>query len=300
VSAPQPPPVRQTNGSSHTSVNLDALAERVAHRVAELLLPAVLEALRAPAPSASVDAATLAGTLGVSRAFVYEHAAELGARRTGPSGADPETGKLRRPRLRFDVETARAAFLCPLATTPRRPIRRWPWAIGLRYDPGDLADRPPVCQSWGRSWPRRPWGGGARREPAERRSGQAGAPAGELAPGPGEPRARRGRVDPRRRPAPDPWPALPPTESGRDGSRARPGHRRPRGARACARRARRRACVAARDGVGRRHREAAGHPLRAVAGAARRRPTSAAVGVRRTTRSARRTSAIRRRSSVSR
>jgi hypothetical protein len=73
--------------------------------VAELLLPHVLAALSAPAPAAPrlVDAAELADILGVSRAWVYEHRAELGVTRIG-------TGP--RPRLRFDVETARAAFLC--------------------------------------------------------------------------------------------------------------------------------------------------------------------------------------------
>jgi hypothetical protein len=48
-----------------------------------------------------VDASELAAALGVSRRYVYEHAGELGAVKLG-------TG--RQPRLRFDVEAARAAM----------------------------------------------------------------------------------------------------------------------------------------------------------------------------------------------
>jgi hypothetical protein len=106
---PRTPPGRATSPERHRSANGDRLAEQIAEllapRMAELLLPHVLAALSAPAPAASrlVDAAELAGLLGVSRAWVYEHREELGAQRIG-SGP--------RPRLRFDVETARAAFLC--------------------------------------------------------------------------------------------------------------------------------------------------------------------------------------------
>jgi hypothetical protein len=53
------------------------------------------------AMSALVDPATLAVELGVSRDFVYEHAATLGALRLG-SGP--------KARLRFDPVTARAAL----------------------------------------------------------------------------------------------------------------------------------------------------------------------------------------------
>jgi hypothetical protein len=48
-----------------------------------------------------VDAATIATELGVSRDYVYEHAAELGALRLGGG---------KRARLRFDPATARAAL----------------------------------------------------------------------------------------------------------------------------------------------------------------------------------------------
>jgi hypothetical protein len=107
------------------SAKLERLADALAPRVAALLLPHLLAALNAPPPvaepAAPVDAAELARILGVSRAFVYEHAAELGAQRVGPGGVDPATGKRRRPRLRFDVETARAAFLCSGGNASQAP-----------------------------------------------------------------------------------------------------------------------------------------------------------------------------------
>jgi hypothetical protein len=63
--------------------------------------------LFASAPSTEraplVDASALAAELGVSRDFVYEHSAELGALRLG-SGP--------RARLRFDAAAARAALFC--------------------------------------------------------------------------------------------------------------------------------------------------------------------------------------------
>ena len=62
-----------------------------------------------------VDAATLAADLGVSRAYVYAHAAQLGARRLDGAG--------RGRRVRFDPAEARAAFrtlATPPATTPRQ------------------------------------------------------------------------------------------------------------------------------------------------------------------------------------
>lgn len=68
---------------------VDALAERVA----ELLPP--------EPPRGLVDAAALAGALGVDRSYVYAHAAELGAVRLGGGS---------KPRLRFDLEAAREAM----------------------------------------------------------------------------------------------------------------------------------------------------------------------------------------------
>jgi hypothetical protein len=70
----------------------DAIAERVVDRLH-----------RQPSQSKLVDAATLAGVLGVSRAWVYENAQRLGARRLGEGP---------RGRLRFDLDAAQTAFAC--------------------------------------------------------------------------------------------------------------------------------------------------------------------------------------------
>ena len=75
----------------------DALAAKLAPRVAGLLCA------DPRARGSLVDAATLAGTLGVDRSYVYAHADELGAIRLG-GGA--------KPRLRFDLEAAREAYAC--------------------------------------------------------------------------------------------------------------------------------------------------------------------------------------------
>jgi hypothetical protein len=74
-----------------------ALVEAIAQRVVELL-----QESEQKRPAAQlVDAAGLAQILGVSRAYVYEHRDELGAVRVGEG---------RRPRIRFDVDRARAAW----------------------------------------------------------------------------------------------------------------------------------------------------------------------------------------------
>ena len=78
----------------------DALAVKLAPRVAELLRA---DTPAAPAPRRLVDATELAGALCVDRSYVYAHADELGVIRLG-AGA--------KPRLRFDLETAREAFAC--------------------------------------------------------------------------------------------------------------------------------------------------------------------------------------------
>lgn len=77
---------------------LDALADALAPRLA-VRLAALLEEAPAAAPPL-VDVAEVARVLGVSAAFVYDHADELGAVRLG-------TGP--KARLRFDVEAAKAA-----------------------------------------------------------------------------------------------------------------------------------------------------------------------------------------------
>ncbi len=78
---------------------LDALADALAPRLA-VRLAALLEESPAAAPSL-VDVAEVARALGVSAAFVYDHADELGAVRLG-------TGP--KARLRFDVAQAREAL----------------------------------------------------------------------------------------------------------------------------------------------------------------------------------------------
>jgi len=78
--------------------DLDALADRVAERLA-IFLPALADA--AHQVHGTVDVATVARELGMSEAWVYRHANELGVERRG-SGP--------KARLRFDLERARAAF----------------------------------------------------------------------------------------------------------------------------------------------------------------------------------------------
>ena len=80
-----------------TDEQLDRLADRLAARLADRL--AEREAPRGL--RRRVSAGELAVMLGVSRDTVYQHAAELGALHVG-------NGK--RPRLRFDVEEALAAW----------------------------------------------------------------------------------------------------------------------------------------------------------------------------------------------
>jgi predicted DNA-binding transcriptional regulator AlpA len=76
-----------------------AVIEEIADRLSDAIVERVVEAIRAegitpetPAVTAWLDAQEVAHRLGVSREWVYEHAAELGASRIG-------TGP--RPRLRF-------------------------------------------------------------------------------------------------------------------------------------------------------------------------------------------------------
>jgi hypothetical protein len=70
----------------------------------------------ATATSSLVDAAELAERLGVDRSWVYEHAAELGARRLGEGS---------RPRLRFDVaEAERRLASCSASRGSTAPAER--------------------------------------------------------------------------------------------------------------------------------------------------------------------------------
>ncbi len=74
------------------------LADAIAQRIAGLLHDA-----DAPTAHRLVSAAEVACELNVGRQWVYEHAEELGALRLGDGP---------RGRLRFDLETVRAASVC--------------------------------------------------------------------------------------------------------------------------------------------------------------------------------------------
>lgn len=75
--------------------------ERIAQRVAQLLRGEHDDTREQPATPGLIDAFSLAKHLGLTRAWVYEHAHELGAIRVGNGP---------RARLRFDLATARAAL----------------------------------------------------------------------------------------------------------------------------------------------------------------------------------------------
>lgn len=87
--------------------SIEALAEALAPKVA-----ARLAAQPARGDGSLVTAATLAQVLGVSRAFVYEHADALGAVRLGQGPKAP---------LRFDVEAAKAAHSRSCSEESDRP-----------------------------------------------------------------------------------------------------------------------------------------------------------------------------------
>lgn len=111
---------------------LDALVERLAPRLAD-----ELAARGGPGSAARrlVDAQTLAHELGVTRAYVYQHARALGGRRLGDS---------QRGRWRFDLEQAKAAHLAvagePEPEPPPRSSR--PAARGRRGAGPTLDVRP--------------------------------------------------------------------------------------------------------------------------------------------------------------
>lgn len=104
-----------------TTVTLDAATiEAIAERTAELLR-------NQPATGELVDAAEIARRFNVSREYVYEHAAELGAVRLGHGP---------KARLRFDPEHAAEALAGPTAADaerahPRRTRRRRPTSVEL-------------------------------------------------------------------------------------------------------------------------------------------------------------------------
>lgn len=107
-------------------VRLDAdSVEAVARAVARLLAEQRAEP---PVAGGLVDAAAVARALGVSRATVYAHGADLGARRLGNRG-----------RLRFDLAQALAAWSARPADVPApESPRARPRARGTRPSRGLL------------------------------------------------------------------------------------------------------------------------------------------------------------------
>jgi hypothetical protein len=79
----------------------EAAAPTIALHVATHVAAMLREATAPPAAPQTVDAATLAAHLGVTRGFVYEHAEQLGGVRLGNGP---------RPRLRFDLNRALEAW----------------------------------------------------------------------------------------------------------------------------------------------------------------------------------------------
>jgi len=90
---------------------MDELVERIAVRVVELLE-------RSAPAGGLVDAATLARRLGVSRDYVYRHAAELGAQ---PVGGDRGRGRPLRFDLELAVERATGRDTSDMSHTTKRP-----------------------------------------------------------------------------------------------------------------------------------------------------------------------------------
>lgn len=109
-----------------------ALIQAIAHAVAEAAVPAIAigvtahvaamlrEATAPPPTPQTVDAATLATHLGVTRGFIYEHAQQLGGIRIGNGP---------RPRLRFDLHHALEAWNAR-STSERSQAGRTPVAAG--------------------------------------------------------------------------------------------------------------------------------------------------------------------------
>jgi hypothetical protein len=88
--------------------------EQIAHRVAELLRDHDPVGAHPTGAPVLMDAAQLARYLGLTRAWIYQHADELGAVRIG-SGP--------RARLRFDLRTATAALSKAKDDLAERPPR---------------------------------------------------------------------------------------------------------------------------------------------------------------------------------
>ncbi len=98
VSHPSPPNPTGADHAETLTLRELLLVDAIAERVAELLRDD-----DTPTAHRLVSAAEVARELHVGRQWVYEHAGELGARRLGDGP---------RGRLRFDLETVRAASVC--------------------------------------------------------------------------------------------------------------------------------------------------------------------------------------------
>jgi hypothetical protein len=113
--------------SRNRATDMATLVELVAQRVVELL-----QADPSTRDARLVDAATLARLLGVTRSYVYGHAAELGGVRLGAGS---------RPRWRFDVRVARVELD---ATRRRSPHDCIPAVPRARPIPRSVARNTPL------------------------------------------------------------------------------------------------------------------------------------------------------------
>lgn len=128
--APAPVPGRWARVRRAAAELTPEAIEQIAHRVVELLRYGQSEhTAGASASGRLLDASQLARRLGTTRAWVYEHANELGAVTLGDGP---------RPRLRFDPETAAQAL-----KTRRRPTPAAPPPAADTTHPGRPRRRPP-------------------------------------------------------------------------------------------------------------------------------------------------------------
>ncbi len=114
----------------HTNATLDAASvEAVARRVVQLMRD------EADSSRRLVDAATLAAELGVERSWVYAHRDELGAMQLG-------TGP--KPRLRFDIETARAVLARSHSKRSHEPTLPMPSRSSVHRQRRRMGSGPPL------------------------------------------------------------------------------------------------------------------------------------------------------------
>jgi hypothetical protein len=129
-------PARCTNGHSQPTDPYDRLADLLEKKIDyDRLAGLVAAGLRAfasdlvaevPEPGQLVDAKTIAWLTGMSSRWVYDHAAELGAIRTGAGT---------RPRLRFDPGLVRARLE---QRSGSKPEPQAPTQASWRLPPAEL------------------------------------------------------------------------------------------------------------------------------------------------------------------